>query len=606
MNLKMKPSEIPILMYHEIGEQEISWAVSPGDFERQMSLLKEKGYHTLSLGELKDLLQKNAESQKDAEIEGKFVVITFDDARRGLYFHAYPLLQKLGFKATVFVVPAWIEGVNIPQQENYSGFLSWEELKELQEAGFEIGSHSYSHKNLLNLSAEMFLQELETSEKVLQEKLRLKVKSFSYPYGKFNDAILQEINKKYETAVSCVRGWGKFPGDYARQWVLRDTSLAVFERMLTPQTISVCMIVKDEEKNLKRCLESVQGLADEIIIVDTGSSDNTKEIATQFTDKIYDFQWCDDFSAARNFCLKQAVGDWVLFLDADETISKSDHQMIKELVSDFQAEGYLLTIRNYFKSWEDLNLGRSSSGLKIKGIGAAESGRINSMGDNYPESQGSVGWTPSLNLRLFRNTGGVAFSGAVHEDVADSIKGRIIAAAVPIHHFGKLDKNAWESKKTFYEKLGQKKVLEEGNYYAYYELGRQYLAAKKITEARQMLEKSISLNGNYWASWFNLGSICLLENDLQGALQFLQKAQGLNPKAIPVYGNLGVVYCKKKDFVQAVDNYLIAISMNPTEASYYKNLGMCYHEMGQQQKAYQAFKKAIELNPDYSKEIKLN
>ena len=80
------------------------------------------------------------------------------------------------------------------------------------------------------------------------------------------------------------------------------------------------MIVRNEEAVLARCLESVKD-ADEIIIVDTGSVDRTKEIASIFTDNIYDFQWCDDFAKARNFALAQCTGDWVLSIDADELIS---------------------------------------------------------------------------------------------------------------------------------------------------------------------------------------------------------------------------------------------------------------------------------------------
>ena len=83
--------------------------------------------------------------------------------------------------------------------------------------------------------------------------------------------------------------------------------------------LSVVMIVKNEEAMLAECLESVKD-ADEIIIVDTGSIDRTKEIAAQFTDKIHDFEWCDDFAKARNFALSKAAGDWVLSIDADEVL----------------------------------------------------------------------------------------------------------------------------------------------------------------------------------------------------------------------------------------------------------------------------------------------
>lgn len=84
--------------------------------------------------------------------------------------------------------------------------------------------------------------------------------------------------------------------------------------------ISLCMIVKNEEKVLERCLESVKGLVDEIIIVDTGSQDRTKEIAARYTSKVYDFEWVNDFAAARNESLRHASGKWILVMDADEYV----------------------------------------------------------------------------------------------------------------------------------------------------------------------------------------------------------------------------------------------------------------------------------------------
>lgn len=87
--------------------------------------------------------------------------------------------------------------------------------------------------------------------------------------------------------------------------------------------ISVAMIVKDEAEVLEKCLESVKTL-DEIVIVDTGSSDNTKDIARKYTDKVYDFKWCDDFSKARNFALDKCTQEWRLILDADEWLEGTD------------------------------------------------------------------------------------------------------------------------------------------------------------------------------------------------------------------------------------------------------------------------------------------
>lgn len=95
--------------------------------------------------------------------------------------------------------------------------------------------------------------------------------------------------------------------------------------------ISLCMIVKNEEDVLERCLKSVCDLVDEIIIVDTGSTDATKEIAKKFTDKIYDFEWVDDFSAARNYSFSFATKEYSMWLDADDVITDEDAQKIREL-----------------------------------------------------------------------------------------------------------------------------------------------------------------------------------------------------------------------------------------------------------------------------------
>lgn len=94
-------------------------------------------------------------------------------------------------------------------------------------------------------------------------------------------------------------------------------------------TISLCMIVKNESHNLHRCLKSVQGFVNQIIVVDTGSEDNTVEIARSYGAEVHFFEWCDDFAAARNYSLSFATGDWILILDADEEliISERDFNM---------------------------------------------------------------------------------------------------------------------------------------------------------------------------------------------------------------------------------------------------------------------------------------
>lgn len=103
-------------------------------------------------------------------------------------------------------------------------------------------------------------------------------------------------------------------------------------------TISLCMIVKDEEDVLARCLDSVKEIADEIIIVDTGSKDNTKEIAKRYTRLVYDFEWIDNFAAARNFSFSKATMQYCLWLDADDVIVQEDREKFLKLKETLSVE----------------------------------------------------------------------------------------------------------------------------------------------------------------------------------------------------------------------------------------------------------------------------
>lgn len=95
--------------------------------------------------------------------------------------------------------------------------------------------------------------------------------------------------------------------------------------------ISLCMIVKNEEEVLRQCLDSVKAICDEIIIVDTGSTDKTKKIAGEYTNKVIDFEWVDDFSAARNFAFQQVTFPYILWLDADDILQEEDQKKFKKL-----------------------------------------------------------------------------------------------------------------------------------------------------------------------------------------------------------------------------------------------------------------------------------
>jgi glycosyltransferase involved in cell wall biosynthesis len=145
--------------------------------------------------------------------------------------------------------------------------------------------------------------------------------------------------------------------------------------------LSLCTIVKNEEATLPRTLDSVKDIVDEIVVLDTGSSDRTREIAQDCGARVYRFEWCDDFAAARNECLKYATGDWILVLDADEVLVPSIVPQIKQAI---QSDRALL-----------INLIRQE-------IGASQS-------------------PYSLVSRLFRNRPDIRFSRPYHAMVDDSV-----------------------------------------------------------------------------------------------------------------------------------------------------------------------------------------
>jgi glycosyltransferase involved in cell wall biosynthesis len=188
-------------------------------------------------------------------------------------------------------------------------------------------------------------------------------------------------------------------------------------KKIASKSISLCMIVKNEEKYLAQAISSVKDLVDEIIIVDTGSTDRTKEIAKKFTSKLFDLPWRNDFAEARNFSLRQAKKDWILVLDADEVIAKKDHETIQKLVRDQQYDAYACIQASYTNDITQFGF------TPIK--------------ESAAEAKKFLGYIYCNIIRLFRNNRGIEFANPVHESVDASIKdkARIKKTDLIIHHY---------------------------------------------------------------------------------------------------------------------------------------------------------------------------
>ena len=165
--------------------------------------------------------------------------------------------------------------------------------------------------------------------------------------------------------------------------------------------ITLSMIVKNEEKHLANCLESVKNVVDEIVLVDTGSTDNTLEIAKKYSAKIFHFEWINDFAAARNFALEHSSGDWILYLDADECLKQTSINELKRLTKYKKKEAYKCIINNI----DEIN------------------------------SRPSV----MTYTRLFPNDKRVRFEGKVHEQIENSLRKNnyvIKNSRIEIDHYG--------------------------------------------------------------------------------------------------------------------------------------------------------------------------
>lgn len=262
--------------------------------------------------------------------------------------------------------------------------------------------------------------------------------------------------------------------------------------------ISLSMIVKNEERYLFDCLNSVKNIVDEIVIVDTGSTDNTIEIAKSFNAKIYHFDWIDDFSAARNFALEKCTGDWILYLDADERLDEFSAKKIKSLTQTQENVGYYCTIKNY---------------------------------DSEIQRDHTIRY-----VRFFRNNPDAKFTGKVHEQITPSLEKlnyKFIHSDLLIHHIGYdiskegKKQKAWRNLRLLLEDYKNSK-----NEYVLFQIGQSYFVLENFSEAKNTflnLIESEKLNKQLKAETFSyLAQISFKEFRNVEAEKFIINAIKLN------------------------------------------------------------------------------
>lgn len=317
-------------------------------------------------------------------------------------------------------------------------------------------------------------------------------------------------------------------------------------------SLSVCLIVKNEEATISRCLNCAAKFADQIIVVDTGSTDGTVEEVKKFTNEIYFFDWCDDFSAARNFAFEKADKDYVMWLDADDIVTDENCAEIKKLV---KTGGFDMAFLQYAAAFD---------GDKPTFV-------------YYRE-------------RIFRRAKNYRFCGAVHEAVKPD--GKIVYSEAAIYHKKVKSSEPFRNLLIYQKQIARGICLDERSLFYY---GRELLFNGMIIEGAAVLEKFLSGGGwveNEIEACINLCKAYRALGNEKKSLEFLLKSFTYAPPRSEACCILGDYFFEKNAVNSAIYWYQLALTQsgglkeggffNADYSGYIPNIQLCvlYDKLG--------------------------
>ena len=338
--------------------------------------------------------------------------------------------------------------------------------------------------------------------------------------------------------------------------------------------ISVCIIAKNEEKNIERCLSSLAPYGFEIVVVDTGSTDRTKELAAKYTDRIYDFEWVNDFSAARNFSLEKASNNWIFMMDCDEWIESID---LEEM--DY--------FRKHLSDTAGSVVRRSTTGTPEK----------TSLSTDYTE-------------RLFSRKN-YHYTGIIHEQLTPKHGGeiKVLILNTVIGHSGycmtEEERNAKSMRNA--ELLLKQLESDPHNPYVYYQLGKSYQIIDDHEQACYYFEKALGFNIDPKLLYVqdlivHYGYELLENNQKEKALALQAVYEDFSSNADFVY-MMGLIYRDNMMYKEALQEFLKALNFDFCIAdgvnsyrSYYQ-IGCILKQAGEKEKACDYFRLCGDYSP---------
>ncbi len=339
-------------------------------------------------------------------------------------------------------------------------------------------------------------------------------------------------------------------------------------------TVSLCMIVKNEEQVLARCLDCAQQIADEIIIVDTGSTDNTVAIARRYTDKVYFFDWKDDFAAARNFSFSKATKEYILWLDADDVIDEHNIQSFLQLKQTMPGEVDVAMFPYH--------------------VGFDEEGKVNFQ--YYRE-------------RLLRNSKGYIWMEPVHEYLV--LSGNIQNFDVVIVH-GDKERTHTTRNLEIYEGLLKQGVslTSRGIYYYAKELRNHSRFDQAIGQYRAFLTLPGIWKEDAICAAQELSDCLVTQDQLEEALDVLFASFSKDLPRADVLCRVGEIYMQKEDYSKAIFWYSFALEVPRPDSwgfimedywGFVPHLQLCvlYYKIGQLEKSIQHNQAAAQIKPNH-------
>lgn len=370
--------------------------------------------------------------------------------------------------------------------------------------------------------------------------------------------------------------------------------------------LSLCAIVRDEEATLASCLRSVRDVADELVVLDTGSRDRTPDIAREWGARVEQFQWCNDFAAARNESLKYASGDWILVLDADEVLVPAIVPQIRAVM-----ENDRLIAAN----------------LVRQEVGAAQSPYtlVSRLFRNHPEIRFSRPYHATIDDRVMAllqrephwqvgqlDPVAIAHRGYAPKTIA--ARNKLDRARTAIESYlsdNPTDAYACSKLGALYVQIGQVEggieLLERGlqnttdalvRYELYYHLGiartRLQPGDRALDCYRQALQQDV-LPKLKLGSWINLGNLLKEFGRFPEAETAYRSALDIDPNLAIAHYNLGMTLKETKQFPDAIAAYCQAIQIRPDYAEAHQNLGVVLLKLGRVVEGMKSFRRAIAI-----------